>query len=72
MVSYALPLLILFPHIHKTHGTGNNPTTMKPNKLVAHAIPKFLYICKVNNGNIAPRIYLKSPFAASADAPASA
>lgn len=69
MVSYALSFLILFPQRHNTHGTGSKPTTMKANKLVAHAIPKFLYICNVNKGNTAPRIYLKNTFAASADAP---
>ena len=46
-------------------------TQIRPRRPVAHSMVSFSYICTVNSGNAAPSVYLRSPFAAIADAPLS-
>lgn len=42
-VGYLLIALILCPYLNKIHGIGSRPKLTKPSKLVAHAMPSFLY-----------------------------
>jgi hypothetical protein len=55
--------------LNNTHGIGNSATVTNANKLVAQAIPRFVYIWRVNRGNTPPKVYLNNPFAATALAP---
>lgn len=54
-VSYALFSLILGPYLKKTHGIGSISNDRKPSRLVAHPMPRVLYICTVKSGKTAPR-----------------
>ena len=42
---------------------------IKPSRLVAHATPSFSYICVMNRGKVAERVYLDKDDAPLAEAP---
>ena len=57
------------PNLYIINGIGSIAIPMKARRLVAQLMPSLSYICTVNKGKAAPKAYLRSPLAATADAP---
>ena len=66
---YLLLFLIAAPHFQMIQGSGTIAIEMKPSKLPAQPIPRFVNICTVKSGKTPPIMFLRIPFVAIPLAP---
>jgi hypothetical protein len=54
------------PYLQTNNGMKTRTKEIIAKRQLAHVVPSFSYICKVNRGKTAPSVYLDAPLAAIA------